>query len=119
MIYLKKLTDKELILSTKKLTKKEDEVFILVIAHLEEIEARRLYADFHCESLWSYCIRELGYSEPQAWRRIDAMRISKKIPEVKQGLASGELKISTVNMASQFLRSAPGCNGAELIKEIT
>ncbi len=118
MTNLKNLSDQELILNTKNLLKKEEELVVFVIAHLDEIERRRLYADFGYGSLWDYATKELGYSENQAYRRINAMRLSQKIPEIKKGLASGELKLSTVNLASQFLKEAPSCNGLEIIKEI-
>jgi len=115
---LKNLSAFDLILNTKNLIKKEEEIVVLVIAHLDEIERRRLYCDFGYSSLWNYATKELGYSENQAYRRINAMRMSQKIPEVKAALSCGELKLSTVNLASQFLSEAPNYNGKELIKEI-
>ncbi len=107
---LQKLTDDQLIFDTKKLIKKEQEIVIEIIAHLEEIERRRLYCDAGYDSLWSYTIGELGYSEAQAHRRIDAMRMSRKISSVKRGLESGTLNVTCVNMGSAFLKAASEYN---------
>ena len=41
-----------------------------VIELLEEVERRKLYSDLKYKNLFDYCVKELGYSENQAWRRI-------------------------------------------------
>ncbi len=103
---LQKLTDEQLIFDTRKLIKKEQEIVVEVIAHLEEIERRRLFCDAGHDSLWSYTIGELGYSEAQAHRRIDAMRMSRKVSSVKKGLESGTLNVTCINLGSAFLKAA-------------
>ncbi len=101
---LKDITDKKLLFETKKLVKKEQEVIGRIITHLEEIEARKLYSDLLYDSIYSYCMYELGYSKDQAYRRISAMRLSKKLPEVKSKIERGTLNLSSANMLATLIK---------------
>jgi hypothetical protein len=47
-----------------------------VIAHLVEVEERRLHLTSACSSLFDFCVRRLGMSEGAAFRRITAARRS-------------------------------------------
>ena len=51
-----------------------------------------------------YCTKELKYSEAQAYRRIDAMRLGKRIPKVKEGISQGELTLTNVNLLSDLFK---------------
>ncbi len=46
------LTDKDLLLKTKKLTQTERDVLIQVLQHWKEVERRRLHADLGYSSLF-------------------------------------------------------------------
>ena len=107
---LKRISDQDLLYNTKLLVQKEQALGMEIIAHLEEIDRRKLYADLKHPSLWEYCVNELGYSRSQAYRRIDAMRMARSVPEVKTALTTGQLNITTVNLASEFFRGAEICD---------
>ncbi|MBS1984554.1 MAG: hypothetical protein JST16_10310, partial [Bdellovibrionales bacterium] len=66
---IRALKDSELLSATKALAQKERAVTMKVLRHLQEIERRKLYA-FRFTSLFDYAVRELGYSEAAASRRI-------------------------------------------------
>ncbi len=116
------LSDRELLLNTKKLVKEEKNLTLKVIEHLEEISKRKLFSDLKYPSLFEYCVYELGYSRDEAYRRIDAMKTSKKIPEIKKELASGNLNLSTINLMSDFLRASEKknikVNSQEIVAQI-
>ena len=99
---LKTLKDQELHLATKNLVEKERELLTQILKHLYEIERRRLFCDYQCSSLWEYCVKQLGYSEGQAMRRISAMRLIKEIPEVESKVSEGSLSLSNVAGAYRF-----------------
>ena len=101
---IEKLSAGELIQNTRDLCAKEREITLQVIEHLQEIERRRLFSERGYSSLFEMCIKEFGYSESQAQRRISSMRLSKEIPEVKEAIQSGALNLATVSMAQQFFR---------------
>ena len=69
------LSDRELLRQTGTLVQHERHLQGAVIDHLSEIEARRLYLRRGCSSLFDYAVRELGYSEAAAGRRIGAVRL--------------------------------------------
>ena len=94
---LKRLSNEQLLLETKNLVQKERQINIQVIQHLQEIESRKLYLKRSFSSLFEYAVKELGYSESSAYRRIKAMKLCKELPETKQKMAKGELNLCTVS----------------------
>jgi hypothetical protein len=53
------------------------------------IDARKAFAIPGHPSLFEYCIKELGYSEGSACRRIQAMKLIREIPEYGKKLEDG------------------------------
>jgi len=111
---LKLLSDRELLAATKNLAGNEREILTSVLRHLREIDRRRLYSDLGYASLFEYAVKVLQYSEGQAGRRIQAMRLIKEIPELEQKIASGELNLSNVSQAQSFFREAAKANVAHM-----
>ena len=91
------MTDDQLLLQTKNLVQKERQINIQVLQHLQEIESRKLYLKRSFSSLFEYAVKELGYSESSAYRRIKAMKLCKELPETKLKMAKGELNLCTVS----------------------
>jgi HNH endonuclease len=103
---LRKYSDQELLSQTKNLIKKEQKLLSVILSHLEEIERRKLYCERGYSSLYDYCLKDLHYSEQQAWRRINAMRVLKTLPELKTNVNEGSLSLSSINMASCLFKEA-------------
>jgi len=93
---IKKINDHELLLKIKFLAKEEKRLTQEVLDHLAEVETRRLFASRGYPSLFEFCVRELGYSESSAHRRISAMRVMKAIPEAKEKFEAGLVNLSTL-----------------------
>ena len=72
---------------------------LVVIDHLREIQKRRLYLRSGFSSLFDYAVRELGYSDAAAWRRIKAMRLCADVEGVRERLQNGTM---TLNAAAQL-----------------
>jgi hypothetical protein len=104
MLYLQHLQDAVLLSQIKHLVQSERELLIKILHHLREIERRRLFSDLGYKSLFDYAVHELKYSEGQASRRIQAMRLLKEIPEVEEKIATGSLNLSSVQQAQSFFR---------------
>ena len=118
------LSDDRLLERTKELSGIEHHLEVVVIDHLREIQKRRLYLRRGFSSLFDYAVRELGYSDAAAWRRLKAMRLCADIDGVRERLQDGSM---TLNAAAQLqnafdrqernrdraARSAPGRNGFE------
>jgi hypothetical protein len=103
---LKHLTDNQLKLDTQNLVQNERSLLTQILYHLKEIESRKLYSSFGYSSLFDYTCRELKYSSDQAYRRIQAMRLLKDMPEVVQKIDSGELSLSNITQAQKYFKEA-------------
>ena len=79
---------------TRNLVRHERHLQGAVIDHLAEIEARGLYLQRGFSSLFDYAVRELGYSDAAAARRIGAMRLCADQPDAREGLRDGSLTLS-------------------------
>jgi hypothetical protein len=99
---MKHLTSEELLSRTKTLVAEERRATLALIEHLQEIEARRLYAELGYASLWEFSTRYLGLSEGAAQRRIQAMRLGRDVPEAKAALESGRLSLSNAARVQSF-----------------
>ena len=88
------LSDRELLRETRNLVRHERHLQGAVIDHLAEIDARGLYLQRGFSSLFDYAVRELGYSDAAAARRIGAMRLCADQPDAREGLRDGSLTLS-------------------------
>ncbi|HRK06739.1 MAG TPA: HNH endonuclease signature motif containing protein [Pseudobdellovibrionaceae bacterium] len=98
------MTDKELHNKLLGLVREERRVLADILTHLKEVERRKLYCDFKRTSLFDYAVKELGYSEDQAQRRIEAMRLLKDLPEIAPAIRDGRLTITNIAQANRLFR---------------
>lgn len=83
----------------------EREISLKVLHHLREIEKRRLFSDLKYGSLFEYAVKELGYSESSAMRRIQSARLIVEMPHLEAKIQSGHLTFTNVAMAAQLFRN--------------
>lgn len=88
----------------KKLVQVERRIGVEILECLYEIETRKAYAELKYDGLFTYCVRELGFSDAQAYQRIQAMRALKDLPELKPLIESGALSVSSVSKVQTHLR---------------
>jgi hypothetical protein len=101
---LKHLTDKALLEDTKKLASGERELSVKVLHHLKEIDRRKLFSDLGFTSLYDYCVRELGYSEGSAHRRISSARLLGELPMIESKIESVSLNMTNVATLVHFFK---------------
>jgi len=87
-----------------------------LLAHLAEVEHRRLYAPRGYTSMFEYCVRELHLSEDAACNRLDAARKAREFPALLAAIADGRLHLSAVRLLSPHLTA---CNVDSLIAAAT
>jgi 5-methylcytosine-specific restriction endonuclease McrA len=102
---MKAIEPLDLVVRTKALVQEERRIGLLVLEHLREIERRKVFLELGFPSLFAFCVTELGYSEPQAQTRIDAMRAIRDTPAVGERLRAGKLHMTTVVKVQRFLRN--------------
>jgi 5-methylcytosine-specific restriction endonuclease McrA len=101
---LKNISNAELLLNTKKISLAERKITIEVLHHFKEIEIRSLHLSLSYSSLYEYAIKELGYSEDAAYRRITAMRLLKSLPEIEDKIKEGSLSLTNASKIHKFMR---------------
>src|SRR6478752_2194681 len=94
MADLHTLGDGELLASLRGLELRHRETMASIIEHLVEVQRRRLDLSSGYPSLYEYCVRVLGLSEDEAYRRITVARMAAREPAILAGLAAGELHSS-------------------------
>jgi hypothetical protein len=67
-----------------------------IVAHIAEVEERRLYAREAFPSMFAYCMAVLHLSEAEAYLRIWASRASRKHPMLLTMLADGRLHLTAI-----------------------
>ncbi|MEE9279748.1 MAG: hypothetical protein V3V67_06200, partial [Myxococcota bacterium] len=71
---VKNVSDRELLRRLNELVGQERHGEADLLAHLGEVEARRLYLEEGCSSMYGYCSDVLHFSEGVAGQRIRAAR---------------------------------------------
>jgi len=102
---LRRLSDAELVESLRALEARQRETMAAIVAHLVEIEERRLHLRLGYSSLFDYCQRALGLSEDEAYRRMTVSRLASKWPAIVDGLEDGSLHMSGVALLKPHLRA--------------
>lgn len=102
---IKKLSNNELIAHSKNLADQERALCVQILHHLMIIEDRRLYAQRGYGSLLEFAVKELKYSENAAYRRVQATRLMRGVPEVKEKIQSGTLSLTNAAQIQKFVRA--------------
>ncbi len=97
------LSDDSLTDAVKRTAGRERAAMADLVALLAEFDARRLYLAQGCSSLFVYCTRVLHLSEHAAYGRIEAARLSRRVPLVLDRLAAGELTLTAACLLTPVL----------------
>lgn len=115
---LSHLSDQSLLQQTFLLVKKEKEILSEILLHLREVQKRRLFCELGFGSLFQYCVKQLGYSEDQAYRRINAIKMVREIPEIQEQIALGQLSLSTLSVAQSLFKADATVDKKEVLKAL-
>jgi hypothetical protein len=100
------LSDAQLLESLKSLCGQGRAVLARLLAHLVEVEERRLHLEAACPSMFQFCVRRLGMSEDEACRRIHAARLARRFPDLLVRIERGDLTLSTIALLHDTLTEA-------------
>ena len=104
--------DSALLRDLRSLLARERATTAELLAHLAEVDARRLYAPAGYPSMFAYCVEELRLSEDAAYKRIQAARTARRFPVIFSAVADGRLNLSGVVLLAPHLGEA---NADELL----
>ncbi len=80
-----------------------------MLAHIAEVDARKLYLPAAHPSMFSYCIHELRLSEQAALKRICVARTARQFPAIFAAVADGRLHLSTIIQLKPYLTESTAC----------
>ena len=93
---LQSIPDDELLHHLAELMRQSRRVEADIVAHIAEVDERRLYAREAFPSMFAYCTDVLHLSEAEAYLRISAARASREHPMLLTMLADGRLHLTAI-----------------------
>ncbi len=100
---LSHLADHVLLRDLTALVSQERTTTATLLAHLAEVDARKLYLPAAYPSMHAWCVGELHLSEDAASKRIHAARAARQFPAIFPALADGRLHLSAVVLLAPHL----------------
>jgi hypothetical protein len=97
------LSDSALIAEVTRCARDERSATAQLVAHLAELDARRLYLGAGQSSLFTYCRDVLGLSDDAAYNRVEAARACRSFPRVLEQLVDGSLTVTSVRLLARHL----------------
>lgn len=94
MSKLSSILSSELLAQTKKLVGEERNTLAQFLAHLAEVDFRKIHVDEGFSSLFSFLTRGLNMSEGGAVKRVRAARLGRQHPQVLAMIGTGEIHLT-------------------------
>ena len=112
---MRALSNEALVTSLNGLLSSGRRLIALTVAHLGEVEERRLHLLAGHSSMFAYCTDRLGMSEDEAYRRIEVARLARGFPILLEMLAAGQVTLSVAALLKPYLT---GDNHATLLEAV-
>jgi len=111
---LHELSDERLLGSLRELLAAEGRSEARIVAHLAEVDARRIHLKAAAPSLFEYCQKQLGLSDNQAYYRIAAARVAQRFPVLFELLERRAIHLTNIAPLAKHLTAE---NHLELLGE--
>jgi hypothetical protein len=120
---LRAVSDDELLRRLGELVRQSRRVEADLVAHIGEVEERKLFARFAFSSMYAYCTEALHLTEAEAYRRITVARAARKDPALLELLRDGRLHLTGLALLvprltpanrDDVLRRATHCSKREI-----
>jgi len=97
------LSNEELLAATRDLVRRSCSMEADLLVHLGEIDERKLYLDRAFSSMFTFCTRELGFSEGAAYNRILVARAARRLPALIDAVRSGRVHLAGLRLLAPHL----------------
>jgi len=114
---LRSLPDSELLSGVRRLRGEERKLDRKIIEYICEIENRRLYAEIGYPNIIEWLVKDLGYTESSAYRRMMAARAIRAVPEAVEKIEDGSLTLVTLAKVQSAIRSEERRTGEKVSLE--
>jgi 5-methylcytosine-specific restriction endonuclease McrA len=74
-----------------------------LLAHIAEVDSRKLYVPAGYPSMHAYCVEEFRLSEDAAFKRIRAARAARRFPALFSALTEGRLHLAAISLIAGHL----------------
>jgi hypothetical protein len=101
---LSHLSDHALLRRLTRLVQHDRRITAAMLAHIAEVDARKLYLPAGYPSMHAYCVQRLRLSEDAALKRIQAARVARQFPVIFTALEEGRLHLSGVCLLAPYLK---------------
>ena len=88
------LNDDALLSRLRSTLAQERHITAEVLRLMAEVDRRRLYAQFACDSMFAFATGALGLSESAAYKRIQVARAARRFPIIFERVGAGRLHLS-------------------------
>jgi hypothetical protein len=99
----KTLSNGALIAEVKRLADASCQLESDLLVSLGEVDARRLYLEEGCPSMFAYCRDVLHFSEATAYRRVTVSRAARRYPALVAALRQGDMHLTGLEMLASKL----------------
>ena len=100
------LQDDALVEAVRQLVGRSNRLTAELLVHLGEVDARRLYLEHACSSMFTWCTGRLGFAESVAYSRIRVARIARRFPAVLAYVAAGRVHLTGISLLAAQLTEA-------------
>ena len=97
------LSDQALLADLAVLVTVDRQTTAALLAHIAEVDARKLYLPAACSSMQVYCVQVLHLAEEVAYKRIRAARAARRFPQIFDAIAEGRLHVTGVVLLAPHL----------------
>src|SRR6059036_1264891 len=97
------LSNAELLVRVQELVRRGNGLEADLLVHLGEVDARQLYLEQGCSSMFAYCVRVLDFAEGVACKRIQAARAARAHPGILEAVRCGDLHLTAVGLLAPKL----------------
>jgi hypothetical protein len=115
---LQVLSNDQLVTNLKNLRSRENELLIELLEHIQEVERRSLHLQLGYPSMYAYLTKEMGYSEHEAYTRIETARFLSQVPQTRDDIASGQLTMSAVTEIRSAIKEIERRTGRKITPDI-
>jgi hypothetical protein len=113
---IRSLSDDDVLRRLSALLKASRRVEAVLVAHIGEVDARRLYTREASPSMFAYCLDTLHLSNHEAYLRITVARVSRQHPIALAMLAEGRIHLTAIAKLAPHLTAE---NAADLLDRAT
>ncbi len=96
--------DQKLIDETDNAVQAEREATVRVLKNFIEIDRRRIFAVYGKGSFKEFVMSRYNFSEDETWRRINAMKLLREVPEVEEKMESGSISMTHLGVAQSLFK---------------